>query len=489
VTESVSSTSVRDRPLLEVQLGHDPPHRLDRRLADQGGEVGADEAVGLAGEASDIDAVGERHAARVDGEDLAPAALVGDADDDLAVEAAGAPQRLVDRLRPVGGGDDDEVLARLQPVEQAQQLRDQPLLGLALDLAALGRDRIDLVDEDDRGRRLRSLLEQFAQALLALAIGRAHDLRAGDVEEIGVALVRDRARQPCLAGAGRTVKQDAARRIDAEPLENLGIAQRQLDQLAELVDRGAHAAEIVIGDVGAARLLRLGIFGAQLDLAIGVDMDDALGRRGDDDEPDLLQCECGRGQHLAQLRRDVPARHLLLAVGGDDVAGGDRFHPEAALQGMGGAVQAQILLRRGEDDPLGGLGFGLADLDEIARADLGIGALQAVEADDLQPLVLRIGADRPGRRGPLPGQLDDVALAEAQLGHQSARQPGDAAAAVLGTHGGDLEAPHPAFFVGHRHISGGRAPHIGTLAGDQTPRHKKGADPKDRPGKFLGEDA
>ena len=68
----------------------------------------------------------------MDAEDLAPAAFVGDADDDLAVEAARAAQRLVDRLGPVGGGDDDQILPRLQPVEQGQQLGDEPLLGLAL---------------------------------------------------------------------------------------------------------------------------------------------------------------------------------------------------------------------------------------------------------------------------------------------------------------------------------------------------------------------
>ena len=95
------------------------------------------------------------------------------------------------------------------------------------------------------------------------------------------------------------------------------------------------------------------------------------------------------------------------------------------------------------------LGFGLAHLDEVARADLGIGALEAVEADDLEPLVLGIGADRARRRRALADELDDVALGEAELGHQRARQAGDAAAAVLGPHGRDLQAPWFAFFVGH----------------------------------------
>jgi len=38
-------------------------------------------------------------------------------------------------------------------------------------------------------------------------------------------------------------RQDTARRIDAQPLEQLGIAQRQLDHLAQLVDGFGHAAD------------------------------------------------------------------------------------------------------------------------------------------------------------------------------------------------------------------------------------------------------
>ena len=98
------------------------------------------------------------------------------------------------------------------------------------------------------------------------------------------ALVGDGAREQGLAGAGRAVEQHALGRIDAEPLEQLGMAQRQLDHLAQRVDRVAHSAEIVVGDVGAALAVLGGIFGQQLDRGLGVDVDDALGRRRDDDQ-------------------------------------------------------------------------------------------------------------------------------------------------------------------------------------------------------------
>ena len=72
-------------------------------------------------------------------------------------------------------------------------------------------------------------------------------------------------RQPGLAGAGRAVEQHALGRIDAEPLEQFGVAQRQLDHFAQRIDRLAHPAEIVIGDVGAALARLFGIFGKQFD--------------------------------------------------------------------------------------------------------------------------------------------------------------------------------------------------------------------------------
>ena len=108
---------------------------------------------------------------------------------------------------------------------------------------------IEGADADACSNNSRSLL-------LALAIGRAHDLGAGDGEEIGRAFIGDGAGEQGLAGAGRAVEQHALGRIDAEALEQFGVAQRQLDHLAQRVDGPAHPAEIVIGDVGAALAAR-----------------------------------------------------------------------------------------------------------------------------------------------------------------------------------------------------------------------------------------
>ena len=100
----------------------------------------------------------------------------------------------------------------------------------------------------------------------------------------------------------------------------------------------------------------------------------------------------------------------LVAGGRDGVAFDQRPAGEGALQRIGRALQPDVGLRRREDDARRGLRFGLAHLDEIARADAGIGALQAVEADDVDPLVLAIGTDRARRGRPLADDLDHVAF-------------------------------------------------------------------------------
>ena len=267
----------------------------------------------------------------------------------------------------------------------------------------------------------------------------------------GVALVGDRLGEARLAGAGRPVEQHPLRRIDPQPLEQLGIAERQLDHLAHLVDRRAEPADIVVGDVGAARLaLRLLIFRAQLDLGVRVDVDDTLRRGRDDDEADLLQREGRRVQHLAKLGRHVAVIDALLAGGGDDVAGDERLHPEAALQRLARSLEAEILLRGREHDAGRRFGFGLADLHEVARADAGIGALEPVQPQDLQPLVLGIGQHRARGGRALPDDLDHVALGEPESVHRRPREPCQAAARIVRPGIGDLQLPTFDFGVGHR---------------------------------------
>ncbi len=181
---------------------------------------------------------------------------VGNRDGDLAVESAGPPQGGIEGIGQVGRGDDDHVLPLGQPVHQGQELGDDPFLDVADDLFALGRDGVDLVQEDDAGSIAGGLVEDLAEMGLALAVELVDDLRAVHREETSVGLMGHGTGDQRLAAAGRPVQQNALGWVDAQPLEHFGIAQRQLDDLANAMQLAFEAADILVGD--RPRFLGLG---------------------------------------------------------------------------------------------------------------------------------------------------------------------------------------------------------------------------------------
>ncbi len=85
-----------------------------------------------------------------------------------------------------------------------------------------------------------------------------------------------------------------------------------------------------------------------------------------------------------------------MAGGRDHIALAEGAADKGALQRLGRALQTADSAAPGQDDAGRRLRLDLADLDEISRADTRIGALQAVDAQQLQPLIFGIGADRAG---------------------------------------------------------------------------------------------
>ena len=180
--------------------------RHQRRFVDEIGEVGAGKAGRAARDDLGIDIRGERHLAHVHFEDLLAADDVRVRHDDLPVEAARPQQRRVEHIRPVGRGDQDHALIRLEAVHLDEQLV-QGLLALVIAAAEAGAampaDRVDLVDEDDAGRVLLALLEHVAHAAGADADEHLDKIGARDREERHVRFAGDRAGEQGLAGAGR----------------------------------------------------------------------------------------------------------------------------------------------------------------------------------------------------------------------------------------------------------------------------------------------
>ena len=164
--------------LFDLDVRYDPAERVHRRLFCKQCDISADEAVRGAGILVQVHIIGKRHAARVDLEDLLSSFGVRYADLNLAIEPAAAPEGGVDDIREVRCGDDHHLSPGLQAIHQGQELGDNPALDLAPNLLAFRRDRVDLVDEDDRGCVLLCFLKDFAEALFGFAVVLAHDLGA-----------------------------------------------------------------------------------------------------------------------------------------------------------------------------------------------------------------------------------------------------------------------------------------------------------------------
>ena len=204
-----------------------------------------------------VDAVGERLAAGMDAQDRLATGEIGRRDDDLPVEAAGTKQRGVEILETVRGAHHDHLGRLVEAVELDEQLV-QGLVVLAVEPAACtgGADRVELVDEDDRGRVLASLCEELANAGGAEA-GEHLDEGGGALRvELGAGLLRDRLCEQRLARAGRPVEEDALRDAGAELLEALGVAE-EVDDLAQLGLRLVDARDVLPRDGGGRAGLEL----------------------------------------------------------------------------------------------------------------------------------------------------------------------------------------------------------------------------------------
>mmetsp|Transcript_39804 Transcript_39804/g.98394 ORF Transcript_39804/g.98394 Transcript_39804/m.98394 type:complete len:471 (-) Transcript_39804:1031-2443(-) len=132
------------------------------RLEDDLRQVGGRVPLRVARNLLEIDVLGERHLLHALREDVHAPLCVGRGDGHLHVEPSEAAQRRVDRVGPVGRADHDHPVVGAELVHEREQLRDHPLLRLALCLVACGCDRIELVDEENGGRVLATLVEGLA---------------------------------------------------------------------------------------------------------------------------------------------------------------------------------------------------------------------------------------------------------------------------------------------------------------------------------------
>ncbi len=331
--------------------------------------------------------------------DLQPASPSRHADLDLAVEATRTTKGRIDGVLAVGRADDDDLATAAEAVHQGEQLRDHAAFRLSRHVLALGRDGVDLVDEDYGRRFLLCLLELLPQLLLALPVVLGHDLWTVDAVEVRPRLVRHGLGDERLARSRRTVQQHAPGGNDAEAFEQLGMLERQFDDLAHALQLVPEASDVVVGDRRRSDLLRLHRFGLYDQLAVAAD-DHHPGRLGADDH-----------------ERQEPSHEG--DVGNDD---GVALH-----QGAVGQPLLEQLLHAlaeayafswgdlGRHHDLGGrLRLRPVHRDLLPDADAGVGAYHPVDGDESLPLILLGGPEHLGRGLPLANYLDEIAHVHAQ---------------------------------------------------------------------------
>ena len=375
-------------------------HGQQRGLVHQVFQVRAGEAGRALGDGVEVDVLGQLLAAGVDLQNGLAAADVGQGDVDLAVKAARAQQRLVEDVRAVGRGHDDDALVVREAVELDKQLVERLLalvVAAAEAAASLTADGVDLVDEDDRGGDLLGLVEQVAHAARAHADVELDKVRARDRQELDVRLARDGLGQQRFARARRADEQHALGDARAHGRVGLRVLE-EVDDLAELLlllvaarDVGEGLFVLLVDADARARL-------AELRKAPGAAARLLHHRRP---EPHRQRDEDDIGQQT-DPPRDGEALSVVV------------FPDHAALMLFGDQV-AEILVKDGEavklDRPR--LGQLLAarrvrlpgaemQLDLVAAGDEGLHLLRAEEVDQvgIDRLLLLLAAEhRVDRRG------------------------------------------------------------------------------------------
>ena len=223
------------------------PDRGQRGLVDQVGQVRAGEPGGSRGDLAEVGVWAEGLVPGVGGQDGLPLGPVRQRDDDLAVEPAGQAQRLVEGVRPVGGGQHHHPAGLVESVHLGEQLVEGllPLVAAAeTAVVAAGAEGIDLVDEHDRRRAAAGLLEQVPDPGSADADEHLDEARARYREERDVRLAGHRAGEQGLAGTGRPGHEHAARSAGPGAAVAAGVAQ----VVHHLADLSLHRG--VAGHVG-----------------------------------------------------------------------------------------------------------------------------------------------------------------------------------------------------------------------------------------------
>mmetsp|Transcript_17728 Transcript_17728/g.37483 ORF Transcript_17728/g.37483 Transcript_17728/m.37483 type:complete len:358 (+) Transcript_17728:311-1384(+) len=221
--------------------------RADGRLAHERGEIGAAEAVAPSVErhSRQVHVGRQRSATGSCVQNVHSRLSRGKRDVEQFVQPARPQHRGVDDVRPVGRGDDEHLPSPLETVHLGQHLVDESLGRLRSGVAPAPRhERVQLVKEDDAGRRRAAAGKEHAHGALRLAHVLIDQLGAFDRDERSARLVGNSLCEKRLPAAGRAVEQHATRGRKAESLETLGLTNRLHDGSQQLLAQIGESADV-----------------------------------------------------------------------------------------------------------------------------------------------------------------------------------------------------------------------------------------------------
>lgn len=163
---------------------------LKGRLSAERSNVRTHETVSVSCNCFKVHSFVKLHVFSVDSQDFKTTDLVRDTNIDLPIKTTEPSEGGVERVRPVGGSNNNDVSSSLEAVHEGEQLRDHSSLHLTVHLLSVRSDRIDLVDEYNSRTIFFSLLESLSKVALGLSCHLRHDLRTIDEEEECTSFIR-----------------------------------------------------------------------------------------------------------------------------------------------------------------------------------------------------------------------------------------------------------------------------------------------------------
>jgi len=195
-----------------------------------------------------VNVFAKRNLSGVDLEDLDALRQAWKINRDLPIKAARAQQGRVKDVRPIGGGDDDDVVALFEAVDFGQELVEGLLafvVAAAETDAAMASNRIEFINENDRRGAVFGGAKEVTDAGGAHADKHFHELRATDAEKRDAGFSGDGAGEKGLSSAGRPNQENT-----------FGYPASQARELGGGFEKGNHLLEFLFGFFDAGHVFK-----------------------------------------------------------------------------------------------------------------------------------------------------------------------------------------------------------------------------------------